>query len=775
MKFLDKFLKLLKTDRNTFFTYILTLLTAYVIVDRVVEMLIIFFTGMSVSYWGPIRYTLAMACPIFAFLLSYPSKFCKSDDIKISFFITYCICLYIIGISAVVQWLNYLSWIAILSLPNYEAMITDFSDLIRHAFTAVAIYIPLTTFFKLIMWITRTVKDPIFPNNFQESICDFQGLDIAASDGTTGPYSLEIEICKDRSTGKPVKILETRRFQPTIVIGPSGTGKTSMVMEPMIARDIEKKYFFREVAKEMGYTALKTGIAYLNQPYDNEYLNKNFSLSMITPKEGKERIYKAYMNKMISTVENDGTIIYKDFGITVVTPDADHIDRIVEVAKAFDMPYEEIDPTNPNSIGLNPFTIKDPGLCGLIISLVIRGLFEPFTATAELAYSEDVSTQAIQNLVMLLKVMYPRMHDGLMPNLEDMLKCFNNFDLVEEMCEELKKDEELAKNYEIQLGYFKQYFYRDSDGRKDMQRYVHFASSTLDILLRSAQIRSIVCNRFHNIDFNEVIGGGKLVFVSTRPYEIGGTQHKGLGLFFLMLMMCSVETNRAAVKNRLPHFVYVDEFDRYNAKDLADMYNIYRKFKIGTIFSAQSLKTLWDGEKYNGTILSNAATKITFGNTIPEEMEMWMNEFGKRKEWEAGYNYNRGDVEYSDKFSIGWNWTDHMKLGKIQGLKFKNVIYKIKDKKGKNVVNFGNVDFLESKYKTPHRPKNYNFGKFSSDSSGENKKEDKPPKWNPNKVKFTKDDRGDIDPIQTDTTDSSYLFDNEDAISFNLGNNNKNN
>ena len=35
----------------------------------------------------------------------------------------------------------------------------------------------------------------------------------------------------------------------------------------MIARDIEKKYFFKEVSKEMGFTALKTGIAFLNKPY----------------------------------------------------------------------------------------------------------------------------------------------------------------------------------------------------------------------------------------------------------------------------------------------------------------------------------------------------------------------------------------------------------------------------------------------------------------------------------------------------------------------------
>ena len=773
LKYVDKFLKLLKTDRNTFFTYILTLLTAYIMIDRILEMLILFFTGMSVSYWGPIKYTLAMACPIFAFLFSFPSKFCKTNQNKKSFFCTYCICLYVIGISALVQWLNHIAWIGILSLPNYDFIITEFPDLIIHAFTAVSIYIPLTTFYKLLLWLNKTVNDPIFPNNYVESIEDFAGLDISAPDGTTGPYSLEIEICKDRASGKSVKILENRRFQPALVIGPSGTGKTSMVMEPMIARDLEKKYFFREVSKEMGFTALKTGIASLNKPYDNDYLNKNFTLSMLTPNEGKEKVYRAYMKKMISEVKPDGTIVYKNFGITVVTPDAEHIDRVKEVAENFDIPYIEIDPTNPNSIGLNPFIIGNPALCGLIISLVIRNLYIPLTATAELAYAENIATQAIQNVVLLLKLMYPKMHDGLMPNLEDLLHCLTNFDLVQEMCEELEKNPEYTKEYNLQLSYFKQYFYKDAEGRKDMKKYIHFATSTLDTVLRSSQIRSIVCNRYNNIDLNKVIDEGQVVLLSTRPYEIGGAAHKGFGSFFLMLMMCSVENNRNLVKHRIPHFMYVDEIDNYMSPAFGDMFTIYRKFKIGVILSSQTLEGLG---KSKNIIVSNSPTKITFGNSSPEEMNWWMQEFGKRKEWSVGYSYDKQDGEYSDKLgNPKWGWEDHMKLGKIQGLKFKAVIYKVKNKSGKNVVNFGNVDFLESKYKTKHKTKKYNFGKYTSAVDDDNDEKEEKPKWNPKRVKFEPDENGEVDPIQTNTTDSSYFFDNEDAISFNLGNNNNNN
>ena len=66
-----------------------------------------------------------------------------------------------------------------------------------------------------------------------------------------------------------------------VMTGLSGSGKTSMIYEPMLARDLEKKYFFKEASKEMGYTALRTGLAMLEKPYSNDYLNKNFSLNML--------------------------------------------------------------------------------------------------------------------------------------------------------------------------------------------------------------------------------------------------------------------------------------------------------------------------------------------------------------------------------------------------------------------------------------------------------------------------------------------------------------
>ena len=89
MKILDGFLKILKTNRNTFFAFILTMITAYLVVDRVVEWVIICTTGIATSYWGPITYTLAFACTAFAYVFAIPSKLAKSDNTKIYFFYVY--------------------------------------------------------------------------------------------------------------------------------------------------------------------------------------------------------------------------------------------------------------------------------------------------------------------------------------------------------------------------------------------------------------------------------------------------------------------------------------------------------------------------------------------------------------------------------------------------------------------------------------------------------------------------------------------------------------
>ena len=370
MKYIDKFLKFLKTDRNTFATYILTLITAYICIDRIVEIILIAATGMGVHYWGPLRYTAALACPVFAFYFSFASKFVTESIKKLSFLYIYLITVYIIFASMIIQWLNQIEWILLLSVPNYSYIILNFFDLIKPAMSAVAWYIPIVSFWPLFKFIYMKVNDTKL---LKDSIMDYGGINLSDKKEGLGPYTCEMLLCKDKKNGKVIKIPEFRRFEAMLVIGASGSGKTTMIFEPLIARDLEKKYSLKEASKEMAFTALRTGIANINCPYDNDYINSNFSLNMISPNNGKEKLFKAFFKKLIYSTEG-GKITYRTLGLTHVAPDYESISRMMQVADNFGISYDVVDPNDPKSVGLNPFALGNPIKASIAISSVLRKL-----------------------------------------------------------------------------------------------------------------------------------------------------------------------------------------------------------------------------------------------------------------------------------------------------------------------------------------------------------------------------------------------------------------
>ena len=773
LKLIDKFLSFLKTDRNTFLTYILTLFTIYIVVDRFVELLLLIFTGISVSYWGPITYTFAMACPVFAFCFSFASKFIKGKNTKLSFFYIYSIALYIIFLSMIVQWLNRLGWLLFFSVPNFVEITNDFEDLIKPAFTALALYVPLVSWHPLFKWLYTDVNDT---KKKKESIIDYGGISLADTSKGTGPYTCEIEICKHKETGKSVKIPENHRFEATCVVGVSGTGKTSMVFEPMVARDLEKKAFFRESAKEMAFTALRTGIATLNSPYDNSYINEHFSLGMIKPKENKEAVYNKYMGKLLYNSENDN-LVFKDLGLTYIAPDPESTKKMADVAKNFGISTNIVDPGNPKSIGINPFAIPDSSKAAIAISSILHDMYTDTDTEVSgnvhsvRVFDTNFVSQAIENLVIILKEMYPRTHDGFLPNLEDVLKLLNDFDSIEAMCKQMELEDDTREKYALQISYFKKHFYKNSSERAHTESFINMARTELDNLLRFPGIRGILCNRTNNIDFEKMLAGGDITLVCTRRGDLGEKMHNAFGLFFLLLMQYAVLSRPGNEKTRIPHFLYVDEFAGYVCKATLPMFTMYRKYKVGTIVSVQSLAQLGKkDEKYRQIILGNSATKMVFGNNTPEENEWWQEEFGRHREWKWSNDYipgKDGKYQYEDKLGgIKYDWKEWVAKGKLQTMGFKSIAFKTKDVKGKLNIGEGSVDFLDSKYK-----KKQDFKKFSFDKY--NKAENSHEKSSARKTTiidqdYSLDANGDIDPIKMDATDSNYFLNNGDAITYNL-------
>ena len=773
MKLIDNFLKKLNISRNTFATYVLTLLTVYLAVDRIVEMLLMIFTGVSYSYWGPIQYTLALACPIFAFLFSGASEFATSNAKKVQIFYIYVIGLYIIAISMFTQWLNMGVWLFLISVPNYVDLITNFSEVVKPALTSISLYLPLVTIFPLFKWLYMGVNDDLAQ---VRSIWDYGGINLSDKKKDRGVYTCEVFLCTNDETGKNIVIPEVSRYSSLFVCGGSGTGKTSLIFEPMIARDIERKYFFREVSKEMGFTALKTGIAHLKRPYDNDYLNKNFKLEMLSPNDGKEDVYNAYMKKMILGKYNNENV-YKNVGLEIVSPDYELIDHMTEICDNYGFAYNIIDPSNPNSIGLNPFVYDDPTKIAITISSALKAMYNTVHEETEDAYREDFIIQAIENLAILLKEMYPRMNEGALPNMEDMLKMFTNFELIEKMCEILAHDEELKEKYSVQLSYFRKCFYKNGSAREQTEKDIYAAVTQLDNLLRLPGVKSILCNRFNNINFDNMLANGDITFVCTRRGDLGSSTHQAFGLFFLISMQNAVLRRPGGENTRIPNFLYIDEFPDFVCKTTEAIFTMYRKYRVGTIISAQNIGQLETSKaraNLKDTILSNCANKIFTGNAVIGELEWWSEEFGSHREWTYNVDLDTEKMKYANKYgNVKWAYVKYFTPGKLQGaITDKKCAYKIKDIGGKLLIGPGRFNYLESKYKQKQKIKIFDFGKYSDGVTTTTEDDSSRKKFDLRNLDF-KDERDEINPVQTDTTDSKYLFDNDDAVVINFKKNEK--
>lgn len=759
MKYIDKFLKILKTDRNTFFTYVLTLISIYIAIDRVVELLFLCLTGISVSYWGPIAYTIAFACPVFAFLFSFSSKFVKDTTQKFAFTILYIIMLYIMAISMFVQWFNQAGWLLLLSVPNYAEIVTNFYPEVKRAFCAIAIYLPVTTFFSLFWFIYTELNDT--PLEYQ-SIMDYTGLDISKKPEKLGPYAYEIAFGTDYETGAPAKIVDVRRYEPTFICGTSGTGKTSLVFEPMIAHDIKQKSFFKESSKALGYVALKTGLASLSCPYDNEYLNKNFNLNMLTINDGKEKLYKAYMHKMLL---NENSLVYRDLGITFLSPDYEATSHMMDVADNFNIPYTLVDPSNSKSAGINPFAYGSPEEVAVVISTILSNTYFSLHPTPEEAYAQNLSSQAVENLSILLSEMYPRLHDGALANIEDILDMLNNFDLILDLCKKVEEIPELAVKYKLQLNYFRKYF-APGDFIQQTESSIYSAINQLDSILRMSGLRNILCNRTNNINFEDALKNGELIFVCTRRGDLGPMLHKAFGLFFILSMQYAVLKRPGNENTRIPNFLYIDEFSDFICKNTLPLFTMYRKYRVGTIISTQNIDQLDAFEGSKQTILANCTTKMVFGNNSPKDNEFWSKELGYKKKWlmSVDYHLEPGNNHSSDLKGAKWDWTPYFKPEAIQNFKFKIAGFKSKDEKGKTYAAKVTLNFLDSEYKEPHSSKTYDFSKYNSSTVADQNTHSK------NDYGLSYDNGS--DPIQADP---NLLFHNDDAIIFDINKHNNNN
>lgn len=717
----------IKTNPNKVFAIFFYALSAIFILTRLGAMANVMLGDSEMkSIVHPFFYALGFAAPFIGFSYFVNSGMAKIDTQKVTAFLVSYIMFIITLCTFVLQALNQWGWKLLRIFPNFGEVRSTFPEYFDQAFKSLVIIIPIVGIFIVIDWILGLLRD----EDTLKGIKGFSGLTFSSEAKDTGPFTCEVVICRDIDTSIPIIIPEKKRFEATFVQGATGSGKTATVLLPMSAMDLEKKYFFREYSKKVAYGLLKKGAAYVQGPFSNDYINRNFNLNLIKPKQGREdECMEALKNVILGVDPETGDIVYKNVGIAVVENDGSYVSNFTKVANNFDIDVLTVDPMDPNTLSINPFAIPEAPKVASIIADVLKSMNEADGGKGDQFFT-SVTTDAFQNLAMLLKEMYPRLNDGVLPTLEDMLELLYNFDKVEEMVEEMKKVPELVEKYQLLINYFERNFYKPAlningfeipgtrgSGRKETERFLYGAITQLSNLLRHPGIKRALCGRENTVDFDKTLKEGYVVTACSRKGELGIIQSKAFGMFFILQFQDAVLRRPGNEDSRIPYFLYIDEFPEYINKDTDVMFTLFRKYRCGVTIAIQNLSQLEKQAQYayyRQTVLANTRTQIIFGDTVPEDSEYWNKAFGKQLKASTNKNYDFDSSGYdiNKKVSTKMEDKERFKVHKIAEMGFRTVIYKTKNLKGSTIFGQGKTSFLESKYLQKQPMANYNFEKY---------------------------------------------------------------
>ena len=677
---------------------------------------------------SPYMYTLFILLPPLGFSFYMNSGIGKNDMEKVYMFITTLGLMAVILSSMCATWISNIFWTLIQKVPNYSEVMRLYPELFAPAVRTICLAIPFCGIFFGIDFCLKIFRT----DEYLRAIPAFCGLNASSKskNSTTGPFTCENVICKAKGTSLPVIIPEKKRYEAMLVQGATGTGKTATVLLPMSAFDLEKKFFFREYSKKIGYSILKRGISYMPGPFDNEYVNRNFNLNMLKPKRGKEEEFMDAVSPMVQYMDNStGEITYRNVGITIVENDGNFISQFKGVADNFDIDVLTIDPASPETtLSINPFAIPDPAKVASIVADVLNSMYESNGGgKSGDPFFTQVTIDAFQNLSILLKEMYPILHDGEIASLEDMLELLYNFDQVEEMTEEMKKIPEFEQKYKLLIKYFEKNFYKPSlningyeipgtrgSGRKDTEKFLYGAITQLNNLVRHPGLKAALCGKKNIVDFDKALRDGSVITACSRKGELGIIQAKAFGMFFILQFQDAVLRRKGNEDSRTPHFIYIDEFPEYINKDMEVMFTLFRKYRCGVSVAIQNLSQLEKSGQsyYKQVVLANTKTQVVFGDTVPEDSAYWEQAFGKelRPDPQSDFKIVNGTLVKNQTTKI--NEKIRMKGYKIQDQGFGSVYYKTKSANGKSVFGQGNTTFLDSKYKEKADTQMFNFEKF---------------------------------------------------------------
>ena len=390
---------------------------------------------------------------------------------------------------------------------------------------------------------TKDDKKDFLNNIYDTSILSKMGLKV---DNDTTPTIGDATICINKDTNKKVILPFKDRFLHMLVLGPTGCGKTSQILIPMINEDI-----------------------------------------------------------------SSGN------GVTVIEPKGDLAEKVYAMAKYYGKEAVYFNPTHPDCPIFNPLYGEEDE--------VIENMATTFKmlSPGSSAYFLDMNEVAIRNALKVLKRL--KGNDATLVDLSVVLHnsnsqgkiLLNSFSRLPEKTVEITKE-----NAEIASWFNNEYYNEKS------KVYEHCSGlrSQLNKITSNTHLRRVL------------IEEKKILAISTAQGELGALG-AFLGYFIILNFQSAVFKRPGNENTRIPHFLYIDEFQTYSNPGFANMLTQGRSYKVASHLATQNRALMamgggQDGKNFVELVSTNARNVVVFPGINSADAKYYSEEFGEitRKE-----------------------------------------------------------------------------------------------------------------------------------------------